>query len=209
MNWRLGLVTLGAIPVMCLLFWSLTRVLPPLLGYGAAFAVYWLAIGAAILRLLPADDRARLTTYQSPGRLLGALGLLPVVVVAWVALDTLETSAMPAMMLFVIAIFALVNGTLEELFWRGALLPHPDREGAAVALGLFTLWHVAPALAIGVTLTGGPVTLVAGALVLGAIWTAMRRRTGTLGAAISSHVGVNIFAFSDLVARNWPHLPVG
>jgi membrane protease YdiL (CAAX protease family) len=209
MNWRLALVTLGAIPVMCLVFWGLTRALPPLLGYGAAFCVYWLLIGLAVLRHVPPDDRARLTTWQPPGRILATCGLVPVVLVAWIALERLEVTAMPAAMLFVIAIVALVNGTLEELFWRGALLPAPDREGAAVSLGLFTLWYLAPACALGITLTGGPAALILGALVLGTVWTAMRRRTGTLGASIASHVGVNIFAFTDLAARNWPHLPVG
>lgn len=209
MNWRLALAALGALPAFCLAFWGLTRLLPPLAGYGLAFLLYWSALGLAILRHLAPDERARLTTWRPPGRALAACGLVPVIVAAWVALGTLETSAMPGAMLFVIAILALVNGTLEELFWRGALLPRPDREGALVSLGLFTAWHVAPALAFGMAPTGGPAALILGALALGAVWTLMRLRTGTLGAAIASHVGLNIFAFADLLARNWPHLPVG
>lgn len=209
MNWRLAVAVLGAIPVLCLAFWGLTRLLPPLAGYGLGFLLYWLAIGLVVLRLVPPEERARLTTWRAPGRLLAACGLVPVVVLAWIALGTLEDTAMPAAMLFVIALAALVNGTLEELFWRGALLPRPDAEGALVSLGLFTAWHAAPALALGIGLTGGAPALILGALALGAVWTAMRLRTGTLGAAIASHVGVNIFAATDLVARNWPHLPVG
>lgn len=204
MNWRLALGVLVGLPVLAAVFWGLTRLLPPLAGYLAGFAVYWLAIGAAVLGTTTAADRRHLTTYRPPGRVLGLMGFVPVVVLAWVAMGSLQTVTLPPWLFGLIALAALVNGTLEELFWRGAMLPRPDREGLAVSLGLFTLWHLAPLFAAGVILPGGPLALVLGALVLGAIFTALRARTGTLGAAIASHVGVNLFAFTQLAVLNWP-----
>lgn len=204
MNWRLGLMMLAAIPLLAAAFWALTRALPPLAGYGAGLCLYWLLIGAAVLRSTGAAERAALLAFRPPGRLLGLLGFVPVVALAWIAMGALQETVLPAGIFLLIAAAALTNGTLEELFWRGAILPRPDREGVAVAVGLFTVWHVALLFAAGIDLTGGPVALLLGALVLGTIFMAMRLRTGTVGAAMASHVGVNLFAFTDLVARNWP-----
>lgn len=204
MDWRLGLAVLGAIPLLAMAFRGLTLLLPPLVGYGLGLCLYWLAIGTAIVLTTTARDRAALVVLRSPGRLLAVLGTLPVVALGWVALGTLQSVTLPAAAFLLIAGAALVNGMLEELFWRGAILPRPDREGIAVALGLFAAWHVALLFAQGVTLRGGPLTLLLGALVLGAIFMAMRLRSGSAGAGIASHVAVNLFAFTDLVALNWP-----
>ena len=204
MNWRLALWVLAALPLLAAAFWGLTRVLPPLAGYAAGFVLYWLYLGIAIVTSTTAADRALLTTFRPPGRWWSLLGFLPVVILAWGAMGSLQAVTLPAALFLVIALAALVNGTLEELFWRGALVPRPDREGMAVSLGLFTLWHLAPLFALGVVLPGGPLAMVLGALVLGAIWTMMRLRSGTLGAAIASHVGVNLFAFTQLAVLNWP-----
>lgn len=204
MDWRLGLAMLGAIPLLAMAFRGLTMLLPPLAGYGLGLCLYWLVIGTALVLTTTPADRAALMELRRPGRLLMLLGILPVVLLGWVTFGTLQTVTLPAAAFLLIAAAALVNGALEELFWRGALLPRPDREGIAVALGLFVAWHVALLFAQGVTSRGGPVMLLVGALALGAIWMAMRLRSGTIGAGMASHVGVNLFAFTDLVALNWP-----
>ncbi len=212
MDWRLGLVMLGAIPALAGLFHLLTGVMAPLAGHAAALAVYWIVLGALILwagdpqaqgRLL----RPELLRHVRPPRALALAAFVPVVAVAWGAMDALGGSAMPGAALFAVAVFALVNGTLEELFWRGALLPAPDREGVVVAWALFTLWHLAPLAARGITVTGGPAGLLLGAGVMGAVWMALRLRTGALGAGIAAHVALDLFAFADLAARNWPAAP--
>ncbi len=195
---------LGAIPLLAMAFQGLTQLLPPLAGYGMGLCLYWLVIGTAVLLTTTPSDRAALMVLRMPGRGLVLLGLLPVVALGWVALGTLQSVSLPVVAFLLIAAAALVNGTLEELFWRGAILPRPDREGIAVALALFVALHVALLFAQGITLRGGPLALLGGALVLGAIWMAMRLRSGTVGAGMAGHVAVNLFAFTDLVALNWP-----
>jgi len=204
MNWTLGLVMLGAIPLLATAFWALTQVLPPLAGYGLGLCLYWLLIGLLTLRSTTREERATLSRFVRPGRLLSLLSFLPVVALAGVALGTLQTVTLPAIMFLVIALAALTNGTLEEMFWRVAILPRPDREGIVTAWALFVGWHVALIFAQGVHVTGGPLALLAGAGLLGILFMALRLRTGTAGAGIACHVGINLFAFTDLVGRNWP-----
>lgn len=64
-------------------------------------------------------------------------------------------------------------------------------------------WHVALLFAACVALTGGLLGLVGGALGPGALFLLMRLWSGTAGIAALTHVGVNLFAFTELAARNW------
>lgn len=204
MNWPLALIMLAAILPGAGAFHLLTGWLSPLAGYAAGLGLYWLLIGTLALRTLDPAARTTLFAHARPPRLLGLAAFVPVVVLAWIALASLEASAFPPVLLLVVAMFALVNGALEELFWRGALIPAPDREAVVVSLGLFTAWHVVFAFARGVDSLGGGAGLIAGAALMGSVWLALRLRTGTLGPGIAAHVAFNLFAFADLAARNWP-----
>lgn len=209
MHWGLGIAMLGAIPVLAVLFRTLTTVLPPLAGYAAGLGLYWLLLAVLILRTLDRAEILRLVQPRSPGAALIALAALPVIVVAGSVILGLGSVGLPVYVLPLIALAALLNGTLEELFWRGAILARPDgqppdREGIGAAWFLFTIWHLALVFARGVVLPGGPLALLGGAAVLGAIWMAMRLRSRTAGAGIAAHVGLNLFAFTELGLANWP-----
>ncbi|MBW7921517.1 MAG: CPBP family intramembrane metalloprotease [Rubellimicrobium sp.] len=204
MDWRLALVMLGALPVFAGLVHWLTRWAGPLPGVVAALVLYWALIGALAWRALSGADRAALLAHARPPRLLAALAFVPVVAMAWLALGVLGDSGFPAILLVPVAVMALVNGTAEEMFWRGALLPAPDREGMVVAWALFALWHVSWGFARGLASPAGTAGLVIGAAAMGAVWMALRLRTGVLGPGIAAHVAFNLFAFADIAARNWP-----
>lgn len=213
MNWRLGLLMLGVIPALAALFLTLTALLPPLAGHVTALALYWLVLAVVTWRTLGRTEVLRLLQPRPPGAALIALAGVPVVVLAGSVMLAPGAAALPLAILPAIALAALLNGTIEELFWRGAILARPDglppdREGIAAAWLLFTVWHMAVLFSRGVVLPGGPVTLLAGAAVLGAIWMAMRLRSGTAGAGIAAHVALNLFGFTELTLANWPqHAP--
>jgi membrane protease YdiL (CAAX protease family) len=99
---------------------------------------------------------------------------------------------------------ALINATTEEYFWRGALLPRPDRPAAALAVVLFGFWHLTFVSAQGVAQAGGAVGFLIAATVLGTIWMESRLKTGTLGFGILTHAGVNLFAFITMYVANVP-----
>lgn len=204
MNWPLALAMLVAIPVGAGAFHLLAGWFPPLAGIAVGLVLYWVLIGGLSLRALDPAARASLIAHIRPPRLLAFLAFVPVVVLAWIALSSLENSTFPPALLLVVAVFALVNGTLEEVFWRGALIPRPDREAVVISWVLFTAWHVVFLFARGVDPVGGSVGLILGAALMGAIWLALRLKTGVLGPGIAAHVAFNLFLFTDLAARNWP-----
>ena len=81
----------------------------------------------------------------------------------------------------------LVHCPAEELFWRGVVDP---RSAAANGVG-FYLQHAAPmALFLGSPLQGALLALPAGAA--GIFWSAVARRSGTLGPSLLSHAAADL-----------------
>lgn len=202
MDRRLLLWIVAAVPMLAVIFYSLTRSLEPLIGYALGLGCYWLFLAVLIWRYTTEQQRSIWLVVESPGRWLTFLCILPVFVTGIVGMASLDL--VPPGLLLPIAFAAILNATLEETFWRGAIIPRPDDRTAAIAVILFAGWHVALLAAGGIVLTGGPAVLLVGAAILGSIWMAARRRTGTLGAGILSHAAVNLFAFITLVAANLP-----
>ncbi len=202
MNLRLAALALAAIPVLAFIFNILTSMLEPLWGYALGLCAYWLFLGLTILRATTPADRAHLLTARPAGGLITTLCVLPVLVLGFAGMRAL--GGLPSILLVGIVVAAIVNGFLEELFWRGALVPDPSPPQAAVAVLLFTGWHVALLFARDITVTGGPATLLLGAAFLGTVWMAARLYTGTVGLSALSHAAVNLFAFILLAAANLP-----
>lgn len=202
MNLRLALLALAAIPVLAFVFNILTGLMAPLWGYALGLCTYWAFLGLTVLRATTPADRAHLLTAHPAGGLITTLCIIPVLILGFVGMGSL--GALPAILLVGIAAAAIVNGFLEELFWRGALVPDPTPPQAALAVLLFTLWHVALLFAHDISIMGGPATLLLGAAFLGTIWMAARLYTGTVGLSALSHAAVNLFAFILLAAENLP-----
>lgn len=202
MNRRLALVALVAIPLLWLVFRVTTTTFQPLAGYVLGLCIYWLFLAITVFFATTPADRSRLLTARSAAWPVTALCILPVLVLGVPGMAALHL--LPVILLPAIAVAALVNGFLEELFWRGALVPAPSPPEAALAVLIFALWHVALLAAQGITLTGGPATLLLGAAFLGSIWMTARLQTGSVGLSALSHAGVNLFAFILFVADNLP-----
>lgn len=192
----------AAIPLLALVFYSATRLLPPFWGYFAALAVYWGCVLVPLIAWRGGFRREKLQLKWPAGWLVivNAFAILAVAVAAILAL--LE-NALPLWIITVMAACAALNGTLEELFWRGTVLQDDaTRSDQAVQIALFTGWHIALLFATGVVITGGAAGLLGGALIGGLLWTASRMQTGTVGFGVVAHVGLNLFAFTELAAHN-------
>lgn len=94
------------------------------------------------------------------------------------AIDDIFTTADSSMMLWVIAL-AGINGVAEELFFRGTVID-------AVAPRFAPAAGVIPYVLT--TVPSGNVALVIAATVAGALFTALRIRTGALTAPITCHL---------------------
>lgn len=202
MDRRLLLAALGGIPLLWAACRALSGAVEPLVAGGLALLLYWAALAWALLRWADRDWLLGMTAWRWPGRLVALMLLLPVLIVGAGTLRLMGQVVLPAHLILACAIAALAHAVLEEMFWRGALLPGADPlpRDAAGALGLFTLLHLAW---LGLGLGLSPPTFVLGALAAGGVWTAARLLSGSLGAGIMGHAGLNLFLFTGIAARNW------
>ncbi len=116
-----------------------------------------------------------------------------------------SVASLPGPVLMAVFAVALVNGIVEELFWRGTFIAtFPDRLFLAWVYPtmLFAGWHVALSLLPGIEYEGGPVALIGGALMMGFVWGLVVLRTRDIRSVTAAHVLTNVFAFGGLLLAN-------
>lgn len=203
MNRALARQALALIPVMALVFWGLTRLLPPVTGYALALVVYW---GLLIVALRRHGGWSLVPRWPGVPAILLFLGVLALA--AWDGLAALPLLSPHVLVL--VLIFSALNGPLEEAFWRGALMPQLRDWRPALMPGLiFIAWHLAP-LAGAVTLMPpgeAVLKLIGGAALLAIPAMAARLCSGTAGAGGIGHALVNGLTFAA-VAASAPGAPV-
>jgi membrane protease YdiL (CAAX protease family) len=150
--------------------------------------------------------------YFCPGRDIWRLGwrdsaavIIVAVLIAAVLLVLLvlrHPQGFPFVVILAALGFALINGSLEELFWRGAWLRVYGRSLPMYFLGyvLFVGWHVPLAMMTTIPFQGGVWGLTAGAAALGAVWAWMAWRTGSIGWSVVSHVATNAIVLLPVIA---------
>jgi len=168
----------------------------PKAGYLAAFVFYWVVWGGLLplwvlgwrgLRGLFEDARPRL---GKPAWVGAVLLLLPIAGAA----ATVFAAKLPAATVAIVlasAALALVNGTLEEVLWRGAyvrLFPGRLFLGYIYPTLGFAIWHLAPQSVHPITMPGGVAAFIAGAIIMGACWGWAAWRTGSIRWSVVSHV---------------------
>jgi membrane protease YdiL (CAAX protease family) len=103
--------------------------------------------------------------------------------------------------ILVSALLAIVNGTLEEVLWRGTYLAFfPESlwwSRLYPAIG-FAIWHFAPQSVFRNKAPGGNLSLVVVAGIVGLMWAWVAGSTGTLLWVTISHI---LFDFSGLGGR--------
>jgi membrane protease YdiL (CAAX protease family) len=96
---------------------------------------------------------------------------------------------------------AIVNGTLEEVLWRGtyiALFPDDFWLGQLYATVGFAVWHFSPQSVYPYRGPGGQVGLVVAVGFLGLLWAWVANNTGVILWTAISHILI------DLSALGWP-----
>jgi membrane protease YdiL (CAAX protease family) len=186
---------------------ALTQALGGPQGYLLSLCLYWLGFCLPVIFLHVRKRRGPLLFSESlpwrdwwiPGLLLlqvGVVGLAAIVP---------NTSLLTTHAAMLAALVALVNGTLEEVAWRGGFLTRfADRPRLGFVLGwvLFTAWHAPLALSHGIVFDGGWMALVGGAAGLGLLWNWIAWRTGSIFWVGIAHVLTNFMAFWVLFDAN-------
>ena len=197
--------------VLIIATYAVFRLLTPIAGERTAsftgFAFYWLVGGIVLpVTLIGRDGVAALfgrhTVRRGP-RLTIALALLTLPV----AFGFLF--AFPAILPFAsgatlagLAAYAVVNGTLEEVFWRGTFarrFPSNAWLGVIYPAVTFSLWQLVP-WAVFPSVLHVPAFIVLGvALPVGLLYNWVAWRTGSIHWTVLSHVLTNLSGVGAMV----------
>ena len=197
------------LPFTFLLFQLTTSSLGPKGGYVTGFLGYWsyclltawLVSGGNwnyFKSLWGQQHRNKYSTWISLAAFLPAFGVFFVSFLPNVAKLGLSAGAL-------LIVMVLLNGFIEELYWRGLYLleyPRDARIGFIVSWLLFGAWHISLWFARGIIYKDGFLALVGGSYGLGLIWTWVARSNGNLRAVIPAHILANLFAFTALFVDN-------
>jgi hypothetical protein len=175
-------------------------------GYLGGFLFYWilwcLAVPAWVMGRRGMVDFFRKPDPPLPGRgrIIGiALGL-PLLLGYGYAFPRVAAEASAAAVLLS-AFLAVINGTLEELLWRGAylsLFPESKLFGYWYPNLAFGIWHVAPLSVMPSREPGGTASFVLVSTVVGLLWGWVAFHTRSVRWTSAAHV---LFDFSGLGGR--------
>ncbi len=101
---------------------------------------------------------------------------------------------------------ALINGSIEELFWRGIYNKVFNNHiifAFVYPSIFFGVWHIALFWAKGIVYQGGFPSLVGGALIMGVLWGWIAYRTKSIKIVTVAHIITNFLAFTGLIYENW------
>jgi len=188
------------------LFPALTHSLGSPRGVAIALAIYWgvVCFGFGLTIIGPRNPKRLYARPKTANALNLALAILPVALVFFAAFLPVTASLSPRILLLA-TLFAIINGSAEELFWRGAFIrhfPQDARYAIIYPLVLFAAWHIALALIKGAQYQGGAVVLVGGAAIMGLLWGVLAWRTKSIYLSTLSHIGVNMMAFPAVLLAN-------
>ena len=195
-------------PVMLVVFPVATRAFGSKWGYLLDLAVYWTYLISVMICFYKSDKGFLKNILSNPKLnywiLYSFAAFIPVLGVFFVSFlpDAGRLSLSTALLVLVSAV---LNGTFEEVYWRGLYLEEFRNSvsvGLWVSTMLFTLWHFSLWFAKGVVYQGGLLALVGGAFVMGLLWSFVSRKLQNITMCIIAHVFVNVFAFTGLYVQN-------
>jgi len=103
-------------------------------------------------------------------------------------------------------LYALINGTLEEMFWRGAFNKAFKNKMFLAYIYptiFFGIWHISLFFAKGIEYQGGFASLVGGSIFMGFLWGWVAFKTKSIKVVTAAHIISNFFAFTGLIYENW------
>jgi membrane protease YdiL (CAAX protease family) len=201
------LAPLGLVVSMWVVFQVMGGWLGPRPGFIAAFLVYWLAWGLAVpLWLVGRDGVAGLFRPVRPMKpvprtLLAALLAAPAVFgFLFVFPSLFPDSEVNIIVLF--AIYAIVNGVLEEIFWRGMFVqafPGDVLRGIVYPALTFGVWHLVALSLSGMFPPVAPLAAFAAATILGLVYGWAARFSGSIRWVATSHALLNLAGIGAFV----------
>lgn len=203
-------------PIICiamfLLMPFLTDVLGKTTGYITGSCIYWLAFCLPFssyscngLSRLKEIYSQKANIKKTERNLLYVLAFIPCIATFFVVFINIADQT--GILLLVIALlYAFINGTFEEMFWRGAFNKVFNSNIILAYIYptvFFGVWHIALYFAKGIVYQGGFIPLVGGSFFMGLLWGWVAYKTKSIKVVTMAHIITNFFAFTGLIAENW------
>jgi len=209
-------ILLCVAPILCismvLLMLFLTDTIGKTAGYIVGFCIYWLVF-CLPFSLYSCNGFSELKEIYSlksnikkaKRNLLYLIAFIPCIATFFVVFKSIASTA-GFMVLVIALIYALINGTFEEMFWRGVFNKVFNNNMALAYIYptiFFGFWHIALYFAKGIVYQGGFASLVGGSFFMGLLWGWVAYRTKSIKVVTIAHIFTNFFAFTGLIFENW------
>lgn len=203
-------------PILCismiLIFPFLTNTFGKTIGYFGSFLIYWFAFCILSCILLLHKDGGLKQIYSQKNSafvkyriLYYILAFTPCIATFFVVFKEFVFKSNFTVLVFTL-IFALINGIIEEMFWRGLFNKIFNNNMLLAYIYptlFFGIWHIALYFVKGVSYQGGFASLVGGAFFMGILWGWVVFKTKSIKIVTMAHVITNFFAFIGLIYENW------
>jgi len=178
------------------IFLLLSFSLQGLMSFIAPFCIYWLLLIISFFYLK--SNQKIISSFQelfkkSQNALASITGYIPAILVLAVTIIPL-TNELNFRLLTIAIVIGLINGFLEEVFWRGSIYNIKNKSVLILSTVLFALNHCG-FLFLNIKYQGGAANLIGGPLLMGFIWLYAAKKNRSLTHVIIAHQIVNIFAF--------------
>jgi membrane protease YdiL (CAAX protease family) len=196
--WQIILVVINTLVFLILIFF-----LQGLLSFIVPFSIYWLILLLSIIRLQ--KDKKIIPSYQellqnNQNTVAIIIGYVPAILVLIVTIIPLKNEVNIRLLIIAIVI-GLINGFIEEVFWRGTVYQNNNKFTLILSNILFAINHCG-FLFLNIMYQGGAVNLLGGPLIMGFIWLYATKKNNSLTHVIISHQIVNTFAFYSTFCNN-------
>jgi membrane protease YdiL (CAAX protease family) len=203
-------------PILCismlLLMPFLTNKLGKTSGYIAGFCIYWFIFcfpvsvyssnGVSKLSGIYSQTSNIKTTIRNIYYL---FAFLPCIATFFVVFRVIAPIAGFKVLVTALS-FAIINGTFEEMFWRGTFNKVFSNNISLAYIYpsvFFGIWHIALYFAKGMIYQGGFISLVGGSFFMGLLWGWVAYKTKSIKILTIVHIITNFFAFTGLIFENW------
>ncbi|MBU5593307.1 CPBP family intramembrane metalloprotease [Clostridium sp. MSJ-4] len=203
-------------PVLCIsmlfLIPFLTDKMGKTAGYVTGFCVYWFVFCMPATLYASGNFNGLKELYRQKSSISTAvrkinyiLAFLPCLATFFVVFKGTAPKAGFGV-IFIALIFGLINGTIEEVFWRetfNKVFNNNVYLSYIYPYVFFGIWHISLYFAKGMAYQGGFLSLVGGTFFMGILWGWIAYKTKSIKVVTLAHIITNFFAFTGLIFENW------
>lgn len=209
-------IMLCTAPILCismlLLIPLLTHKIGKTAGYIGGFCIYWFVFCLPVSLYICDGLGGLKEVYSQKSNIKSSkkviwylMALMPCIATFFIVFKNFAPVA-EFQVLVIALVYAIINGTIEELFWRG-IFNNIFNDNIFLAYIyptiFFGIWHISLYFSKGMVYQGGFLSLVGGAFFMGLLWGWVSYKTKSIKIVTIAHIITNFFAFTGMIFENW------